>query len=255
MGATRVKPTNPRLRRGRDTSRIYAAWPLAHRSTAPADYAGSNALSFNGTATITPAGFDGPCASLPGGSANFLFTSNSVFDPAGGDFTALVWLMLTATASQTILNNNNGTGTGSAWLSTTAANVLRTNLGGTLLTSSGTATAGTPHLVGITLQGTTLQIWLDGVSVLSNTITPVSNVGILRIGANSAGGSTMTGQVSAVELYQRALGAAEWQRRYNQFWRNWTPRKRWAMTSYQTPAGGAFFRRNRTLRVGSRGAA
>lgn len=249
--ATRVKPTNPKLRRGRETSQIAGAWAFSHWSTAVRDHVAGNALTPTGAATIA-LGFDGPAASIAGGNGNFFQTAANIFDPSTTDFSFAVWFQIAAFgAVRGILSN--GSGTGNTWLRAAGTAVLQCGIGGTFKPGSTTLVANAVYCAVGSFSAANRVVYLNGQPEITGMTAAASVSAPLQVGG-IAGASGLNGLISQVVLWTRALSQAEALRISTQPYRMWTPRKRWAMTSVQSAATKKV-RRTLYLRSGSRGVA
>lgn len=245
-----VKPASPRLRRGRETSQLYAAWPLADRGSPTGEAVAGNGLVAVGSPAWTT-GPDGPAISFPGTAGNYLRSAGPIFNPMAGDFSAALWVYTTTTAVQAFLSMSGGNGT--TWLETGSGNALWCTLGsGSALRSTTVVTPNVWHHAALTLQGTTATIYLDGVQVAQGPVVVINNPNnYLNVGVASNGSTNpLSGMIgrAGVLLWQRALQPAEVSRLWADPSRLWTPRRRWAEFNGLAPAGGpdpAWTRRRR----------
>lgn len=174
----------------------YGLWGLEDGSGPTCwDVVGANPLNLVGSVgwTVTS---DGPALAFPGAAGNYLQSQGPIFDPAGGDFSAAIWVLTTTTAFQAFLATSGGSGT--TWLEAGVGNHLWCTLGsGTALKASAVVTPGVWHHVALTLQGTTVTIYLDGTPAASAVVPLIHNVGgKLNVGIAADGATNpLNGQV------------------------------------------------------------
>lgn len=97
------------------------------------------------------------------------------------------------------------------WLLDTVSGTVRLIIGGTLLNGTSPIPTGTPSFVVGTYDGTTLTVYLNGVadgSVAGPGAIP-TNALPLRLGADQTDGSRFDGVLDELDIYSRALSAAE----------------------------------------------
>jgi len=241
--AIAIKPASPRLRRSREASQLYAAWPLASRGSPARDHVGRNDLALVGGATWT-AGPDGPAVNLDG-TSGYLRSAAGIFSPATRDFTAIVAFTLaalpTGAGQASILAEEDGTGTGRSWAYAISTGQLATNLAGAVTVGPTVLTLGTPHQVAIVGRaGSTWAIYLDGNPTPEISLAGAQNAatGSLVLGAAKTHTLLLAGSIRWAVLESRALSAAEILRRWAAPFRIWNPRRRGAESSSQSaPAG------------------
>lgn len=170
---------------------------------------GNNAFVFSGRSNWTTSRYGSVVAF--GGTGGGLLSSGPTINPASGDFTAACWFVPNAVATnQTLIQQEDGSGTGRTWLQITNTAKIASFLGNTS-TNGGTVAAGAWQCGAVQLQGATLSVWINGASAASATITIESNDNAqLRLSIGKGGtGNAFTGSVSHVLVWQRALSAAE----------------------------------------------
>jgi hypothetical protein len=205
LAGTLVNPYEP-LARG-----LYAAWPLADGCGPARDHAGfgpGNPLNFIGATPPTwTAGPDGPAVSFPGASGGRLQSANAIFDPSAGDFSAAIWFVANSWGTGPVLLGTSGAVN---WITVSTSGAIKAVYGATLTSGNGKVTIGAWHHAAMTLQGTTLTLYLDGTQVAQGTSTrPAAANASLFVGGNSTAGALLNGTVGGVVLRQRALAAAE----------------------------------------------
>lgn len=135
-----------------------------------------------------------------------------------GDFTAEAWCFQTVSADAILIAKRQGPTTGEWSLSLTAAgalvgvvaNTINTNF---LVASGGVVALNRWHHAAMTISGTTITAYLDGVSVASSSSTTgtrrTSSADGLAIGFNGNGiADELTGLMAPVALYTSALSPA-----------------------------------------------
>lgn len=73
-------------------------------------------------------------------------------------------------------------------------------------------TTGTWYHVGVTWNGSLIQLYINGATegtALTQTVTPVSNVWNLHLGRSSTNGTTMSGTLDEIGIWNRALTGTE----------------------------------------------
>jgi hypothetical protein len=250
--ATRIKPTSPRLCRGREASQLYAAWPLAGRGSPARESVAGNGLSFVGSpapAWIT--GPDGPAISFSGSATAYLQTARPILNPLLTDFTLALWFNVASGNSQQVIvqqldgtKSTGGAGTGRSWLYLPSGGVnspLASFLGAVNTQSVTQVTPGVWHHAAVSCQGPRIALYLDGRLEASNTLAPEDNAAELRIGNGKVSGQAFTGAIgrAGVMLWQRALLASEVQRLWIAPYRIWSQARRWAEFGSLAPAGGS----------------
>jgi subtilisin family serine protease len=132
-----------------------------------------------------------------------------ILDPSAGAFSIFAWVK-GITPGQVVISQTGGDN----WLSTSAGEgKLMTELKpsgryGTLLFSEAVIVDGDWHRVGLTWDGSTRTLYVDGVEVAKGTqAKPASSTGGLYIGAgkNLEAGSFWSGLIDDVRIYDRAL--------------------------------------------------
>ncbi|KQX48844.1 LamG-like jellyroll fold domain-containing protein [Paenibacillus sp. Root444D2] len=163
-----------------------------------------------------------------GGSLNFNGTSSyattpHVLDPASPSnvrgFTAAAWVKLdNSSGGVQLILQQDGTN-GKIWLCRRSDGTLETFLGGTATISMGTIPLGTWTHVGLTYDGTTARLYLNGVLDTSHNVTANSEaVGGMIIGADKLLGELWNGEIDDVSIYNRKLTAQEMKDIWNSGW-------------------------------------
>lgn len=162
----------------------------------------NNALQFNGTTTY---------ATAP-------HILNPVSPSGYGRFSATAWVKLDAASGSQYIIQQDGTN-GKIWLNRYSDGRLETFLGGVGTFSTGTIPVGTWTHVGITYDGATLRLFLNGVQDGSRTIALDSEpTGGMIFGASKSFGNLWNGGIDEVSIYNRQLTATEMKDQYNSTW-------------------------------------
>jgi concanavalin A-like lectin/glucanase superfamily protein/PA14 domain-containing protein/peptidase C25-like protein/BACON domain-containing protein len=195
---------------------LVSYWQLDETSgTMANDAAGDNDGTLMGDPTWQPSGgkiegaldFDGldDYVSLP-----------NILNPAYDSFSVFAWVKLDAkegTITQTILQQEGMNGRN--WLSRiSSSDKLHCYLGGesTFSDTAVFANTGEWHHVGLTYNGTTLKIYIDGQEEASNDVTAESATGNMRLGAHAAPSSDReywSGLIDDVRFYNYSLNAVQ----------------------------------------------
>ncbi len=126
-----------------------------------------------------------------------------VLDPADGPFSVFAWVR-GGGAGQVILSQDGSAG-GVNWLAASSIGRLTTQLGGNRILSSREAiTDGQWHEVGVTWDGASRTLYVDGTAVATdNPAGPTSSTGGLNIGAgkNLSPGTFWAGLIDEVRIY------------------------------------------------------
>ena len=185
---------------------------------------------FDGDLTATPATYNASSVGTVGyttgkvgsqalnliGTANTYAISPTVLNPASTDFTATTWIYVNAQSSdiQGFIQQANGVGLGRSWLytqgNTSGTGKVYSFFGGVLTGSNATLPINTWTHLALVKSGTTIQIYIDGILNVSNTVPPAeSSTGGLIFGANKAGLGNLNGAIDDVRVYSSALNAAQ----------------------------------------------
>ena len=180
---------------------------------------GNNGVATSGTPTygepgpahgVNAVGFDGACHFVVGDTASFSASTSA--------FTVEVWVKATTAATQSVIQKTNGTL--EQWALTLPASNHYFQIKNTLNNgyldafALGSQTGGWQHLVGV-CDGATgpARLYLDGVEVSTDSTTTGTRRGAagypILIGRRSSGVQQLTGLVTMVAFYPRALSAAE----------------------------------------------
>ncbi len=141
-------------------------------------------------------------------SSAYVVTASSPLNPSATDFTATAWVNSNSAATQTILGQENGSGTGQAWLSISSGK-LTTSITGSVLTAATTMSTNTWYFVALTKSGSNITLYVNGSSDLATTGTTISMSGSLRFGTNKSSGNQLSGQLDDVRVYSRQLSGTE----------------------------------------------
>lgn len=180
----------------------------------------SNANNGTGSGTSVPTGTTGM---IDGGSSHngngtllsYILSGSSPFDPSATDFSAFVWVKPTSftnSGGSTVFAQNNGSGTGRAWLvGTQTTGEFSVALGGVAQDCGLAMTAAAWQLVGITKTGTTIKCYKNGVAgtTLTATSETASGTIIVGIGKSLAANSNFNGLMDQVQL-SNTLFSANW---------------------------------------------
>ena len=130
-----------------------------------------------------------------------------VLDPGTTNFTAAAWFKLNNyTGFQSILQQQDSSGTGYAWLFIDPSGKVATNLGGVNLFGTQTAALNQWHHVAVNYDGTTVSLYLDGQLENSNNLVISANDGEMLIGVHKTlTQSFFNGSIDEVAVYDRAL--------------------------------------------------
>ena len=137
-----------------------------------------------------------------------------VFNPGNQtDFTVTAWVRLddVGSGSPTIIQQQDGSGTGRGWLYRNSSGRLATFLGGAETASTATLAIGGWYHVALIKTGSSLQLYVNGAANGSPaTRTVESCIGAMRIGAHkSANNQYWNGMIDEVRFYNRALSGTE----------------------------------------------
>ncbi|MCP5010552.1 MAG: BspA family leucine-rich repeat surface protein, partial [Aestuariibacter sp.] len=199
---------------GNDCSFAFGSWSFEEGSgTTTADKTGhSNDGTLNGGIVWSTDTESGSGYALEFDGGNDYVALPHIIDPVNGAFTAELWFNITNhTIRRSMLEQQNGTGSGYNWLGVQNNGQLYTFLGGSRLDSSTvTVTPGQWQHAVVTYDGTTLSLYLDGVLVNSEARTMESSDGDFLLGINkNLNGNHFKGNLDDVKIYDEALSAAE----------------------------------------------
>jgi len=177
-----------------DQARIVTPWGN--------DYSGQRLVG--GGATWGLVGKGGGALKFDG--SNDCVVTDFVLNPATGPFSVFAWIKGGA-AGQVIVSQDGSAG-GTDWLAASAAGRLMTALGGQALTGSKVIADGQWHEVGLTWDGSSRTLYIDGSG--AGTDKPTGLVGLtggLNIGTGSslAAGTFWSGLIDDVRIYNRAV--------------------------------------------------
>ncbi|MEO0684567.1 MAG: LamG domain-containing protein, partial [Cyanobacteria bacterium J06649_11] len=132
----------------------------------------------------------------------------SVIDPGSANaFTAELWFKLdtTVNSNEVLLRQQDGNGSGLAWLSyQSSSGKLRSSIGGSNLLSENTVTTGVWHHAAVVYDGATLYLYLDGNQEASDVRTLESSDGELILGNIKALTNSLDGQIDEVRIWETA---------------------------------------------------
>ncbi|MFZ0545161.1 MAG: LamG-like jellyroll fold domain-containing protein [Candidatus Promineifilaceae bacterium] len=139
---------------------------------------------------------------------NDYLSAPSLVNPGIDSFTAALWFNIADYGSGfTLLQQNNGSGTGRTWLDISAGGRLGTALGAN--PNFETITTDEWHHAAVTSNGITVTLYLDGQVLSSATAAPPASDGTMLIGVNKGFGGYFHGQMDEVTVLDRALSGNE----------------------------------------------
>ena len=176
---------------------------------------GNNGTAINGTdcSSAVEGRFFSGCKF--DGTNDVIETTSSPFDPSTTDFTAEAWFKLRTLASlddDTIIQQYNGAGgTGRTWISvdSSSSDTIKSRLGNTATETDFIPTVGKWHHAAVTVNGSTLRIYVDGILKNTSIRTIESATGKLIFGVAKDGLSNLRGSIDEVAIYNRSLSADE----------------------------------------------
>ncbi|MBZ5589861.1 MAG: LamG domain-containing protein [Acidobacteriia bacterium] len=180
------------------------------------DLIGGNKGMWVGSAAYT-AGEVGQAFSL-NGSSWVQVPSTAGLSPTGA-ITIDAWINTTTTNATSRIVDKITAGGGDGYLLDLLRGRLRLLIDSTSVTGSTTLQPGVTYHVAGTYDGSTLTVYLDGVSdgtSLFSGAIPTSSLPV-RIGADSSGANTFSGWIDEVEIFNRALSSTEVQAIRNAF--------------------------------------
>lgn len=201
-------------------------WPV--QSPVQRDYVGRTGQEFvfGTNIPIVPDRILGPTWAFNG--AGWIVVEGGP-NPAGSDVTMSFWVKTTSTAADVILGfyaiagPNGGYGAG---INITGANGFLNYWGGAgaaWVASSSVYNDGAWHLAGITVNGTAVTFYKNGVAAGTATSQqPTTHTAHRRIGSAAGGTNIFTGSLADIRVYDRALSAQE-------MWALYDPRTRWEL--------------------------
>jgi RHS repeat-associated protein len=138
----------------------------------------------------------------------------NVVNPYSDSFSAFAWVRLDSyngQGAQVILQQEGDNGR--HWLTRVSNNKLMSNVGGYVESNTAVfanANLGEWHHVGLTCNGTTLTLYIDGQENGSDTVNPDSETANMRLGAHkSHTDKYWDGLIDEVRIYDRVLSAEE----------------------------------------------
>jgi hypothetical protein len=159
--------------------------------------------------------FDGTNDYVDCGTASNVLTSDNLIS-------VFVWFNCTRTTNEPLVFRTNDYTTGWNMLVSNGflRSTLRPSVGNNNNNYAGTILTGNWYYGGFTCDNTTIRQYLNGVQVGSTpvaTTLDLNNSDVLKIGGNNIYGTqtTIQGQIPKVEIYNRALSAAEVLQNYN----------------------------------------
>ena len=177
------------------------------------DAVGSNDGSSPGIVTFTP-GVNGTAFSLGSSPGSFVEIPNAADLQVSSAITIDAWINTPSTGGRIVDKITAGSGDG--YLLDMVGDRLRMLIGSPGVFSLNPVAPGTFTHVAGTYDGTKIALYVNGVPAgdvaISGTI-PVNSLP-LRIGADSTGGSLLSGQVDEPRIFGRALSPAEIQSIY-----------------------------------------
>jgi hypothetical protein len=207
-GTTTTIPAGTQTITGLTASTTYYFYPTYNEATNTFFFVGTAALTNNPSITgVTPDGVSGQ-----------ITTTGAITYPT--TYTVEMWIHTTATG-QTFLELNSTSGSG-APSATFGPNMGVAGHVATLATKGSTAVSGTTaidngawhHVVGL-YNGTTAQIYVDGVQQVSASSTaPTSFTGFWRIGHGAELIGFFSGTIAHVAVYNTELSATQIQNHY-----------------------------------------
>jgi len=161
-------------------------------------YIGAGALSFEGSHTYVDSGTD------------------TSLNPASGNFSIVAWAKTSATDTRLIIGKYNGSGD-RYWLGSSSGSAFF-DVNNVNATHSATTSDGNWHHFVGTRSGSTITLYVDGVSIATATsgsaCAPGGNMMVGMFGANSS--FVWNGSIDEVAYYNRALSSGEVSTLFNQ---------------------------------------
>ncbi|MEM7803194.1 MAG: LamG-like jellyroll fold domain-containing protein, partial [Chloroflexota bacterium] len=142
------------------------------------------------------------------GSDDYLKTG-FVLNPASSDFTAALWFKVNdLSVTRSLVQQQDGSGTGRSWLSTNPSGKIETYIGGSQISSGSTLSTDTWHHAAVTYSGGTVTLYLDGQVEQAVSRTPESSNGDLVIGIwKDLTQHPFDGSIDELIIYDSALDA------------------------------------------------
>jgi PKD repeat protein len=139
-------------------------------------------------------------------ASEYISVSHSI-NPISTTFSASAWISVTNFSdSQVILSQQDGTGTGRSWLYLDTAGRLASDLGGNLVTSTVQLATGQWHHIGLSYDGSVLNLFVDGDLNITRTVSVEFSDGDHIIGiANDLVSTPFDGQVDELILTNHDL--------------------------------------------------
>ena len=175
------------------------------------DYSGSNrhaTLKNADTWTVWKSGLIGNAIDLDG--SNDYIEAPALLNPANGPFSAVAWVQ-GGQASQHLISQQDGGGTGRSWIYLDGSGQMSTYLGGSSLTA-GIVEASQWHQVGIIWDGQRRHLCLDGQIVASDAADQPnleSSSGRINLGCSKTFASNWSGLIDDAGFWGRALSDKE----------------------------------------------
>ena len=187
------------------------------------DIKGSHNGIVQGGLTFSP-GFDGDAFTFNGSDAIATFGQAGNFGT--GDFTVVFWLRTTATRGEAVIEKRPGCGNGHFWGIRKGSGIsgdfqvgaeTDDGLGDYVeIINKSPINDGAFHLIGLARQGTSTLLYVDGMPPVVGTTSRVADVGnsaSLTVGDSVCDGvdgtNHLTGQLDEIQIFDRALSAAE----------------------------------------------
>jgi hypothetical protein len=177
------------------------------------DIVGGDMGTWNGTSAYT-AGEVGQAFSFNGSSWVQAASTPSLSPTAA--ITIDAWIQPQATASNRIVDKITAGGA-DGYLLDLLSNHLRLIVDGKSVSGSTTLSSGVTYHVAGTFDGSTLNVYVNGVndgSLVATTTIPTNSLP-LRIGADQTGANRFSGWIDEVEIFNRALSQSEIQAIFN----------------------------------------
>jgi hypothetical protein len=230
VGAFRLNSRSPQARG------LIGWWPAQDQPNTVRDLVGiANATWTTASVTMDRDREVGSCWKFA--NAPISFAAGVTPNPAGSPVTISFWINTTSTAFDVVIGFYQGStpfhGFG-ATINASGANGFLGYWGGNgagthKTPSAGAVNDGRWHLAGITVEGTAIIFYVDGVSVGTATgQQPTTFAGTKNFGADNAGGAAFTGSLADPRIYNRALSPGE-------MWSLYDHATRWELYDTGTP--------------------
>jgi len=147
------------------------------------------------------------------GDADYISTASNLFDPSTTNFSASTWIKVdNVSTNRNVMSQTNGTGQGRTWIVcvSSGSGLIYSGLGGVGSYDTEQCSTTSWSYIVLTLTGSTLEVYLDGVLAFTNTITVESTTdGVHNFGANSVNSSFFDGNIDEYRV-SNITRSADW---------------------------------------------